>query len=671
MYEVQVKQVEFKDPILEGKFNDWVKKQLTTSIEDLKGLNDKRAKWIKQYEGKMEPEDSPAAWQTVIDVPLSRELIQAATARLVNPVTEVDKIMSSKPRKPDYDGFSRAIEDYLDYAYDQFDFQEFAEQSAEIAAVQGMTPVKLGWYRETVKTKDWVYGPVPINDPETGQPIINPMTGQPIVGPEQWQELEQEHEVCKGAIPKIINPSDFLYPTTSSAPEYCQWMGDQFYLDEYQIKNRIRSGDWRDVFSKLSASNDIDAVTKVKEELGGIEPTEDRYQFVEMYITKDIDGDGVDEEIITTVHWPSGIIVRNIYNYLHHFRKPYIIFFWRRRPNSMESFSACHTLEDLHRAYSAIIRMSLDSGALAAKGWQLLTTDQGLVEFWKGKKFQLGGCTRVTQLPKDSSEVITFGQPQTNILSLAALIREHAQLAMSINLYNMGQEQTQRPTASGQTLLVEEGKQPLKSQLQRFREFISMIGIVMLYRAKQFSQNEVEYFKTNDTGQVFQQFLQFPAGLIEDKVLVEPTATTATMNEQVRRQEIVALYERMLSGYNQIIALLTTSEQLAQQGSPNAMVVAAFAEGANRMLARLLDEFKVPKKDEVLPPIDGMQQAAQEYTVVIQQLQQQLQQLQMMIQQMMQKAEEYEKEQGSAQPRAKTFGSDALSATGGGGEQPV
>ena len=659
---IPVKHIEFKDPTERQACGLKLKKQIEDALRDRQGYDKMRTDWLKQYDGRMERLDKPAGWQAKVDISTTREAIQAVRARLVNPVIQQDKVMVGQPRKPEFEDFAKKVEVFLDYAFDQFDNQRLFMEMVENAAVYGMGIVKTPFLIERRTVKEWQEVDVPLAPPpgmggmqeEPAGMGISPGGGGMEMGPpqgemgtqqflpdmgafpqtqKQMQEMTRTYDERVGVFPLLVPPTDFIYPATAVELTTAKFLSHRVYLDEGTIKSRIRDKEYYPVFDKLQRTGAVDELTKTRETLIGLDIKGDRFDIHEVYTNEDFDKDGIDEDVIITIDYSSGTILRAIYNYYHDFKRPFIVLYWEKRPNSMDGQSLCYVLQNLHRAYTAIICMILDSGTLANKGWFVATTDNQLVDLWKSQNFTMGDALLMNSLPKETTEVFTMGQPQTNLLEVAAIIRDHINVLAAINLYNQGQEQIDRPTATGQSLLVEEGKQPLYEKLELVRCAISELALHILARNKQFYQNVVNYNQFVDQ-QLMPMLLQFPPGLIEDQVLLEPKASSAMLSENTRKQELVALLDRIGASQKTILDFLTQGMQGAAQGLPLGMVAAGFADAYQILLSRMLKEFKVSKIEEINPPVQAMLQVGQFYQQIIMQLQQQVQQQGQQMQQM-------------------------------------
>lgn len=612
---IKVQHVSLED---RAKLEEWLEKELKDSYSDRKGLEKKWQAWVKQYDSRLPRTDRPASWQSAIDIATTRKLLQAVIARLTNPFFQNPQIITSRPREPQFDKFAGKMDLLQDYLWDQIDSEELIKNMAEDHVVYGMSIVKTLFLDTRKKVKGWV-----------SQEVLDPLTGQPIP-----QQVEGEIEVADqvGAFPQSIPPSDFFWPAYATSQKTAPWLGHRFYLTEDDILDRIESQEWYDVFGALAPVGEVDPVTKTREELSGITPTEKRYEFVEVYCKKNFrDGRGK-KCYIVTLNPQSGKAVRAIENYYHEYQDPFTLLYWQKSKTGLDGSSLCFVLEPYHRAVSAATNMQLDSASLAIKGFVIFTTDQEVANKWKSQEINLGDMIETHSNPKDSFHLLQLAQPQTNMSELVGVLRMDAMELSSLNPYNMGQEQNQRPTASGQAMLVEQGMEPIKTRLNAVRRAVASVSFHMAALYKQFYQNEYKFATFLDDGSFVPMLVQFPQGMLESQLFIEPVASSATMNEQTRRQEIIGVLDRVLQLDQTLLGMIQQGEQAAMQGMASGMVAGALADGLQALLYRLLQEFKVPDIQEICPPIQAVQAMGQQYAQVIQQLQAQLMQMQEVMQ---------------------------------------
>lgn len=596
----------------------WLQDELRDAFKDRQNLEKKWASWVKQYEGRLERSDQPAAWQSRIDIATTRKHAQAVIARLHNPFFAQPEIVKAKARDENLDQFAQAADLLTDYLWDQVESEKLIYDLVKDHAVYGLGVIKTCFYNTTKRIKQW-----------QPQPALDPVSGE-VYAQQVEAEVEVPDEV--GAIPKRVGPSDFIWPAYATEQFTAPWLGHRFYLTEDDIKERVASGEWYDVLPALSPVGEIDCVTKTREELSGIEPTARRYQFVECWCRKDLGLGKGKQFYIVTLNPESGKAVRAIYNYYHEYQDPFVLLYWEKAQSSMDGTSLCYQLEPYHRAITAATCMELDAASLAIKGWVIFTTEQDLVDQWKSNKVEMGSIIPVTASMKDNIQKFEFGNAvPTNMSQLTNQLRADAMELSSLNPYNSGLEQNQRPTASGQALLVDQGMEPIKMRLNPVRRAVARITQHMLALYKQFYQNEFWFAKQTDGG-FSQVMVQFPPGSIEHQLFIETVASSDTLNDATQKQEMIGVMDRVLQLDQTLLTMVQQGEQAAMQGMASGMVAAGLADGLQALLFRLLKKFKVPSPEEICPPINALMAMGQQYAQVIQQQQQQLMQMQSFMQ---------------------------------------
>lgn len=575
------------------KIEEWLKEELDRAFLDREKLERKWGEWLKQYDGRLERNDSPATWQSRLDFATTRKHLQHVGARLTNPFFNQEHILTAKPRTPEYDELSRKLDLLFDYLFDRFDAQQFTSDCVQDHMVYGYSAAKVLFVNKQTNIADWG---------------VDPLTQLPTE-----VAIQVPDEV--GAIPQRICPSDMIWPSYARDQAHSPWIGDRFYLTYDDIAERIEdpATAWYQVLDQLSCTEDIDPVTRVREELTGVKPSEKRYEFIEVYVNRFPSKLGLPKgtKAVVTINRQSGKAVRAIVNYYHRYQDPYVLLYWQKLPNSMDANSLCYYLEPYHRAISATVCMELDAASLAVKGRFPYTNDQQVAEQIKNQTRALGDLVQGTTPANEAITMIElYQEPPTNLTALRQETKVEAEQIANLNPYNRGEEQSQRPTASGQTLLVEQGLEPIKERLEKVRSWMVRLGMVMLARVKQFHQNYVE-FSTYVDQKIIPMTITLPPGLIEDKVLVEPMASSSTMNEAVRQQQIIGLVDRMTQAYQTMTTMADMGAQQAMMGSPTAMIYAGFLQGYQYLIDRLLTEFKVPNKEIINPPVDAMQAMGQ------------------------------------------------------------
>ena len=421
MDKIPVRKVEFAQDSDREALAKYCKDEFEQAERDRKAggedsLYDKWMRAVAQYEGRLPRKWKGATWQADIDIPTTRIKVNAAAARITNPILQQDRIMTAKPRLPkgepdlsslgyvdqqgqpltDYGAMlaelAQGTDDFLDFAFDQFEFDEFCIQGVRQAAIYSYLVAKAPFTHETRIVKEWVH--------QEPQQALDQM-GIPVTTPGGWVEQTREETVKFACVPILISPEDYFYPSTVSNPQLGPWEAHRFFVDRPEFERRVRDGLYDDV--KLTESTP-DAAKEQEEKFSGLTPEKKPYELVEMWLSKDIDGDGIDEDLVVTFDRQSGTIVRAVYNWFHDYKRPFLLWWWERRPNSVPGVSACYLLEPIHRAISASFCQRLDAATLGNSVFPV-TSDADLAKRFKEKTLKPWEMNEVIGPVRDSVPV--------------------------------------------------------------------------------------------------------------------------------------------------------------------------------------------------------------------------------------------------------------------------
>jgi hypothetical protein len=161
-----------------------------------------------------------------------------------------------------------------------------------------------------------------------------------------------------------------------------------------------------------------------------------------------------------------------------------------------------------------------------------------------------------------------------------------------------GVSKADRPTATTTIKTAEEGQQPLEKQLERYRGYLADIMLTMLCRDQQFFPAGVKQYDQLMGGSFSAATFSMPTEAIERLVLIQTKASTATLNESIRKQEIVALVERMEKAYDKILGYMQAATDPMNPIAPAALQL---AKGYVELLNRMLEAFQVARRNQILP----------------------------------------------------------------------
>ena len=507
--------------------------------------------WIAQYNGRQKRSvGSPRDAQ--IDTTASCELAQQIRARVLNPIFQQEQLMTTKPRIPGKMDDARAIERVADFITDKVPMMRICDHWFRTAEVLPFGIVKVGWTVETRKVKEWKE--VPVLD-ELGQPDVDPMTGEPMT---EMKEVEREITEWVGSKPKNIHSKDFFFPAYASEVKSSPWIAEQFWSTESEVKSNIKNGIYGTMEGKKFKKVDFDKLGEPIEEEDRLDlegKERDRsdedglFQAFEIYASYDVDDDGIDEEIVLTLDKRNSAILRCVYNWWHDYPRPYVDFSFEENPGTIDGVSLMYRIESEHRLYAAQRQQRLDN---ASKCNQVALFVKPGTDLKKVFKNGLDGVHEV-QVSNFKEDLYQFQlayplAPATELSNLGSQALVHMRDVVGITPYLQGLETINRPTATGQSILVEEGKQALFLLLERFREKLALVVKMMLARYKQFYPQGLEVYNTVidpgvDVG-LEQTLVQWPEGAIDEAVFIETKVSSSTMSKQMKKQESLAMVDK-------------------------------------------------------------------------------------------------------------------------------
>lgn len=590
--------------------------------EARKPLEDDWRIWRLQYENRLTREDTSDDWESDIDIPITFERSTAIVARIVNPIVQEDPIYTAKPRPTmglDQNAiFAAQLEPYMDWTVEDWKMTSFCEQALIHSHIFPFSVVKVPFIKQTRTIQEWVRK-------------LDPMTGQ------IQQVLEpREYVIREGAIPEVCNPETVCWwPLRSPSVDAAEMVWHTVFMAPHEVKAEVRRGFFKDRLSKLklvdrgasdtAPGNDPDA------KMANLGPT--HYEIVEVYRSWEKrseaeaqDGSLVEQsevyEIILWIDRESKTLLRAIHNPFADYQRPFFFYAWEERLNELIGRSLCQRLEDIHRAISASFNQRLEAGALAnATSWA--TDDDDFADAYEDRKIRPGEITRLTSMPREHLMEMKLSQPFSQLPELESMLEMHADKAMGTNAYTFGIEQIERPTATGQTKLMQEGQMPLFGKLRRFRDFLAEIMYAVLSRHKQMYPNGSRYWVRDEGGNLQERVMEFPLGPIDMRVVIEIKASEAAWDKNAQKQDAIALVDRLKDSYTVLGGMI----QQAAMPSPSAPAMLKMALGFAEALRRLLKTFEVPQVDALVPDFSQEVLGGQLLFQQITQLQGQLQTL--------------------------------------------
>lgn len=615
------------------KVVDYFCKEIDAAEDERAEMLRKAETHLKQYMGRMEREQRGTR-KSNIDSTLTREMSQQSVARMVNPFFAEDKVFLCVPDDPNLYELALEREEILEYITQKIDLQTLAERWVTLGHIFPYVPVKIRWVERRRPVKEWVMQDMPLLD-EKGNPVliptVDPMTGQEMLVPQMHQqrvEVETEVEEFIGAEPDVLMPPDVIFPSGSKSPRQAPWISHRFWLSKSEMRSKIRDGVYKakiDAVAEPETQRPDYVVNSAK--VVGIDLSSSKaWEGHEIYTT-------VEElycalgsepkklgsprsEVIVTIEKSTKQYMRGVYNWMHSIPRPFV--FWSYEPpqDGMIGTSLAFILEPMHRVDQALLNQELDAQSLANKKLILAKKGSGAEKLFKNGEL-VDGFYEMSFNDKNDFIDFHLSQPRDTSPQLRQEVRMRAQQLASLNPYNFGQEQIDRPTASGQIRVIEEGQQLLNQKIDQFRERLADVAKIMLDLYRQHFPEGMDYYlrDVNNSGRA-----EWAAAALEERIFIETKVSSTTINKNLRKQEALAMVDKIPQVY------MTLSQMLQQAVTPSPMsaVMGSLVQGYQLVLDEWMKLFEIPNRELLNPDLTG----AVDYGQMVYQLQQQNQMLQ-------------------------------------------
>lgn len=590
-----------------GLKKDQIEKFQTYIINEIKDTLRKRKpreeQWetnVQMYNARLKRKDA-GEQDADMDYTMTLELAEQAKARLVNPIMSYSQIFYPTERRREFAELAKGMEEFSNWIEDQTDWLTLQDEFVTQMQVFGPAFVKVVFERKVVKTKSW-------DVDELGQS----------------REVEQEVVTVEGPTPRVVHTPNMLFPDgCGEVLQDVDWIAERFYMTNAEIFKLEKQKIFKKGFSKHSATSSGE---DPRFKIGGNEKetTVDNHKLRELWevYTKL----PTDEEVVMVVDVDNGEVGRFVYNWLHWDFKPYVNSGWKKRTGTIDATSLMELLEGTHRAYQAIMNMTLDAGSRALEKLLIGSIDLGLMKYFKNGKLVTGFIeTEATpeELAKGLRE-IKVSDGFTSMTQLLDRIVGHGHNVASIPAAYFGEEVAERPTAHGTDQVLTEARQPLNFMLERYRRALAKIHMMQFARYRQYFPRGCEYYvKTSDSmGQLVWQTMKWPEGVWQQQVAFEVRCSSQNASRDTRRKQIMAMLQQVPAAMQGLVQM----GAMATQANPTAPVAVQAMSVMSNVVKEFLEEFDIEGADK-FAPMEGVN-IGKNFGMAMQQMQGKIQSLQ-------------------------------------------
>lgn len=391
----------FEGKIPDASLRDQIPAKLTRKLNDMRigemvrylwhSGNANRAQWLEnqrqlmfEFEEFIQPiYEAPYGWSSTLHLPVAYTLCRTFHSRMNSAIMTMDPpftVMARKEANSDRAPLVQELMRYTikDWANNNRGIDKAMEDALWSCVTAGRGIIKYRWDEQYSRFLDVVEvtkpGPTQYQVDEQGREVAIPTTRQ----------VEEEQEVVvpifKGPCTEVVNLEDLLIIGGEGDPDDADAVLHQQYLTASDLWSLADRGifDADAVEKVISAGSDMmssDMTGNIKQErnesnaLGSLDVNHDlsRYRILECYISKDVDGSGINSEIVCWVAPTSGELLRA--TYLHRISKtgkrPFAVFDFHRRTDSSNPVGLVELTYSLTKEMDAMHNMRVDFGLLS------------------------------------------------------------------------------------------------------------------------------------------------------------------------------------------------------------------------------------------------------------------------------------------------------------------
>lgn len=579
------------------KLRDYIYEEVMQSDANREEYTEKLRKFEEQYDGKRKPKVFPWENCSNIKIPFTSSACDAIHARFFNSIFAAEEFWMAQPLSEGAYDEAKEVQNFLRYA------------SNHILDIKGFC-------------KDWFMSSIKLG------------TG---IGKVFWHE-EFRYVARRTAdgkvdfVPKLryrgpkvecISMHNFLRPVGYAKVKDMPWCGNRFRLNRIQLEQYENDGYLKDL-EKVYRSPDtaVDDVELQRASNVGYEPNTENdsehgsFEFWELHALWKVSG--VYIPILVIMHPATKTLNHVDYYPYNHARWPYISLPFMPREGQLEGIGVCEMLADVQEGLNTMINQNIDNATLANSRVFLVNRSIG----WnKSMRFAPGMAIPVNN--KDDVVPLAMGDVYSSAYNFVQMVQGYGERRSGLNEYLLGRENSAvgtKATATGTMALIQEGSRRFDFNLLEIREASREIAYQCLELWQQYAESVPYLYEPDEVvdellnqmsegGEMQSLWKRFnvPEGIdVREHLMIELSATKASLNKEVEKQNLLALFQIVGGYYQQMLGLVG---QISNPQAPPAFVAAAFkvcGSGAE-LLKRIIETYDIKDTKLFVPNINELQ----------------------------------------------------------------
>ena len=540
------------------ELSQFLKDEVTTTLANRQKLEAQWAKWENQYEGKPEEAEKSFPWQgsSNVVVPVTGSIIDALLARVMD-MWKVEPFFSVRSLNPMIDPLTKVIGQQLEWA-----------NKHELKLFQTMIPTILSTLKfgNGFSKLTWT--------------MINEFTSAP------------------GGRYTHIPLQNILFPSGCLNVHTSKWVCDKATYTFSDLKKLEMQGllyninKFRDVEPEEGPKSELD---QEQEDLTTISSdSSDSWTLYDFWLSWDINGDDIDEEIHVVASWPEFKIHGAWMNEYGH--RPYRQFKLFPRENSIWAMGLCEYLGDLQEELTTLHRQRTDNATLA--NTRFFKAKAGATGVKPGMKIWPG---RVLVMDDPAGDLVSeqLGEVYQSSVQAEMILMSMIEKRAGLSDVAMGKA-PRRETATTTLALIQEGNKRLDFLITYIKAELSELGMDYLELYRQFADPNHSVLVLGPEGQKTRLILNPIDGSLRGRIVLDVTAGSEMSSKEVERQQLIQLFGLFKDFYMSMIelAMMISNPQVPPLAQQFALKVSV---AATKFMEQIGENFNVRDIKEMIP----------------------------------------------------------------------
>ena len=554
---------------------------------------DRVDKWRRQREAQPEQKVKNYPWQNAsnVTVPIAMTNANGIFALLKSMFSRRIPFWSVLVDDPDLNDQAKALEELLSTLAESSNHMNLRKKNSNILydlASLGTEFVKIPW---TIKRLNFKR-----ENPETGA----------------TETVTKKVKNTPDLIP--IRIEDFLTrPYWGSDIQRAPWIAHKIHFMRHELLERENSGIFNNIGIVLDGPSDqMDQNRENSLDRAGtaFNKTGDPsvFDIYEVYFYWDVDGNGIEEDMIAWIDVVSGSFLRVEYNSLG--IRPIVRMPYFERPDELYAIGTGWMVENLQDEIDALHNMRIDGTHISMLQMFVSRRGSGLgpnEEFRPLKHI-------IVDDPLADFQVVKFPDLGYGTLQAELMTKEYADRVTGSADAMMGFESKSagtRATSSGTQFLAQQGSRIFTAISESVEDAYGEIGQIVVFqiiRNKNLILDELDKLVSKEHIEPLKQVLNMNVEDIPTTFKFKVQTTQAEKTEDARRQSILTLFQLYSMGGEKLIQLagviFNPQMQLPREAKEAAM---KFYIGGTKMLDEIMEFFGEDDRRSYLPYIKNLE----------------------------------------------------------------